>query len=144
MGEVPQQPPPASVEGPQRPRMWAPERTFLRFVLAGVMNAAFGLGVYSLCIAVGLPVLIALVAANVLGVGFNYLTLGGYAFRQLSWQVLPRFVLAYCVIVGLNWVLVRALMVAIDAGPVTAQILLTVPMALASFVILTRCVFRSV
>lgn len=118
-----------------------PKRTFFRFVLAGLVNTAFGLLIYSLCIFAGFPVLLALLLGNLLGVAFNFLTLGGYAFRDLSRQRLPRFVLAYCGLLTTNWLLIRALMSATHLGAIAAQCVLVVPLALASFVVMARWVF---
>jgi putative flippase GtrA len=118
-----------------------PPRTILRFVLAGLANTAFGLLVYSLAVVAGLPVLLALLLGSLLSLGFNFLTLGGYAFRDLSRQRMPRFGLAYCGLVTINWLLIRGLMDVTGLNAIAAQCVLVVPIALASYFVMARWVF---
>jgi len=116
--------------------------TFFRFVIAGLANTAFGFFVYTLCILAGLPLLAALLLGNVLGLLFNFLTLGAYAFRDLSRKRLPRFIAAYVALLGVNWLLIRIATDITSLGLIAAQALLTVPLALASFLVMNAWVFQ--
>ncbi len=113
---------------------------FLRFLFAGGLNTAFGLSVYSASILIGVPVWAALLIANVTGVAFNFLTTGAYAFRSRLLNRFPRFASAYLVIYLVNWALIRWLGLWVP-NPIVAQAILTVPMALLSYVIMARWVF---
>ena len=113
---------------------------FLRFLAAGALNTLFGFAIYSAAILLGMPVWAALLVANVAGIGFNFLTTGGYAFRSLLLSRLPRFAMAYLGLYLLNWGLIHWLQPWV-LGAIEAQALLALPLALLSYAIMVRLVF---
>jgi putative flippase GtrA len=113
----------------------------LRFLVAGGLNTLFGLGVYAVTVRAGLAVWLALLAGTLAGIAINFLTLGGYAFRDLSPQRLPRFVLGYAATYAVNLVAFRALHRHV-VDPVACQVLLVGPVALFSYLVMSRFVFR--
>jgi putative flippase GtrA len=115
-------------------------RTGWRFLLAGGVNTLFGWLVYSLCMWLGAPVWLALLTSTVCGVGFNFLTMGGYVFRQLDARRLPRFVAAYVVVYAVNVVCVQAL-ADLHWSPIWVQLGLAPLMAGLSFLLMSRWVF---
>ena len=58
------------------------DRQFVRFLLAGMVNTLFGLAVFAGTTRVGLAPWAALLAGMLAGIAFNFVTLGGYAFRD--------------------------------------------------------------
>ena len=121
---------------------WSPRSRFLRFLIAGVANSVFGLAVYAGAIVAGSPDWVALLLGLAAGVVFNFLSLGGYAFRDLSLQRLPRFVCSYGVVYVVNLGLLELLRGFIPSA-VLCQILLTPPMALLSYLLLSKFVFTA-
>jgi len=117
------------------------DRQFVRFLLAGLANTLFGLCVYAGAIRCGLATWAALLAGMLAGLAFNFITLGGYAFRDLSLQRLPRFVCCYLATYTLNLVALHLLR-ALWADAIVAQVILTPPMAVFSYLCLSRFVFR--
>jgi putative flippase GtrA len=115
-------------------------RRFIRFLIAGGLNTLFGFAVYSTAILIGAPVWAGLLIANLTGIVFNFVTTGGYAFRSRVLSRFPRFACAYLIIFLVNWALIRGLAVWF-ADAILAQAILTVPMALLSYVIMARWVF---
>lgn len=113
---------------------------FLRFIAAGALNTLFGFAIYGSAILLGAPVWAALLVANIAGVGFNFVTTGGYAFRSLLLSRFPRFASAYLGLYLLNWILIEWLRVWVP-NAIAAQALLTVPLALLSYVVMARLVF---
>lgn len=79
---------------------------FIRFVLVGGLNTAFGYGVYCLMIFIGLPYVWATLVSQVLGVLFNFFTTGTLVFDNRDKRLLLRFVmnyiLTYFVSIGVN------------------------------------------
>lgn len=73
-------------------------RELRRYYQAGILNAAFGFGLYSLLVAGGLGIYLAQIVAHILGIAFNYLTYSRHAFREAAPAKL-RFVLSY----GVNY-----------------------------------------
>jgi putative flippase GtrA len=119
----------------------APDRhRFLRFVASGALNTLFGFAIYSVAILMGVPVWAALLVASASGVGFNFLTIGGYAFRSLLLSRFPRFAAAYIGLYLLNWKLIAWLQTWVSSA-IVAQALLTLPLALLSYLIMARLVF---
>ncbi len=112
-----------------------------RFLVAGAANTLFGLAVYAGCILTGLPTWLALLVGIVAGIAFNFISFGAYAFRDLSVHRLPRFVCAYCAIYIVNVVALDVLR-GVVPDPIRGQALLTIPMAVFSYVLMSRFVFR--
>jgi len=114
---------------------------FVRFAIVGILNSAFGLGVYALLIHLGLPVWAALIAANVAGVSFNYVTTGKLAFSHRGANRFPSFVSIYLLCYVINYLAITVL-VHMHLGPVTSQVLLTPFMAILNYLLQSRYVFR--
>jgi putative flippase GtrA len=119
--------------------MIAPQ--IVRFLLAGVANTVFGLAVYAAAVHVGLATWAALLAGMLAGIAFNFVTLGRYAFRDSSARRLPRFICCYGATYLVNLGALHVLhSFIIDA--VVCQVILTLPMAVFSYLCLSRFVFR--
>lgn len=113
---------------------------FLRFLVAGAVNTLFGFLVYSAAILFGAAVWLALLCGLVCGTVFNFLTTGGYAFRDLGLGRVPRFVLCYLLIYLLNLRLIEWLSLWVG-NPILAQGILTPPVAVLAYVLMARFVF---
>ncbi len=75
---------------------------FIRFIFVGVLNTAFGYGVYCLGIWIGLSYWWATLVANVLGVLFNFKTIGVLVFENPNNRLFFRFVLCYVLAYFIN------------------------------------------
>lgn len=117
-------------------------KTFLRFLIAGGFNTLFGWAAYTVCILAGARPWLALIIATCAGVAFNFFSVGGYAFRDMAWRRLPRFVACYAGIYTLNLAGITLLGRWIPS-PIWAQAILTPPMALMSYFLLSRLVFTA-
>jgi putative flippase GtrA len=121
---------------------WKTLPPFLRFVVVGMLNTAFGYSVFVAAVLLGLPVPAALAAAYVLGVLFNFLSTGKLVFDRLYAQALPRFIGAYMLLYAVN---LGALALLSRAGlhEFIAQAITLPFMAALSFVIFRSFVFRA-
>jgi putative flippase GtrA len=115
-------------------------KRFIRFLAAGALNTLFGFAIYSIAILSGLRVWAALLIANISGIAFNFLTIGGYAFRSLLISRFPRFTAAYLALYLINWAAIDWLARWVP-GAIVAQAILTVPLALFSYLVMSRFVF---
>jgi len=113
---------------------------FLRFLIAGALNTIFGLAVYSLFIVVFSKPWLALLLGMVVSISFNFLTVGGYAFKDLAVRKFPQFFMGYVIIYIVNLGGLHLLRNWIDE-PILAQAVLTLPMAFLSYAVLSRVVF---
>ena len=114
---------------------------FLRFILVGGLNTAFGVGVYCLAIYVGIPYYIATLLSNVLGVCFNFITTGNLVFRNNNPRLIFRFVMAYVLIYFINTAVVKVFIL-LGMIDYCAGILATPVVALCSYSLLKHFVYR--
>ena len=123
-------------------RRWAATPRLVRFFAIGGLNTAFGYGAYAALLFVGFHYAWAALLGTIAGVIFNYFTTGRLVFGDATARSLVRFVLVYGVLYVLN-VAGLALLVGAGIGPYVAGLVLIVPMALVSFALMRRFVFRS-
>lgn len=76
------------------------------------------------------------------GIAFNFLTTGGYVFRDLSPRRLPLFVFTYFIVFALNLGMIE-LLGAWIINKILLQALITPPLALISYALMSRFVFQS-
>ncbi|WP_408600129.1 GtrA family protein [Pseudomonas sp. PLMAX] len=112
-----------------------------RFLLVGVMNAAFGYGCFASFLYLGLHYSTALLLATILGIAFNFKSTGALVFCSKNNKLIFRFVAGYGVVYGANVAGIAALKL-LGVDPYLAGLALIVPMALLSFVINNRFVFK--
>ena len=111
-----------------------------RYYQAGIVNTAFGYGLYALFVAIGLNMYLAQIVAHVLGVAFNYFTYSRHAFHD-SQASKGRFVASYAV----NYLLGLAALAAaaqVIASPYLAGLIAVLVVSLINFFILRHWVFR--
>ena len=113
---------------------------FIKFILVGLLNTAFGSGIYAALIYAGLPIWAALLVGNLAGIAFNFFTTGRFVFLDAALVRLPRFVGAYLFCYAINYISIRAL-VSLHLGAIESQLLMAAPMALLSFYLMSRHVF---
>jgi putative flippase GtrA len=115
---------------------------FLRFLAVGGLNTAFGYVSYALFVLTGAPLWLAVVGATILAFLFNFVSYGGIVFGGASPVLLPRFLIFYSGIGGLNFTLLRAL-TGLGVGPLWAQAILLPLLAVVGFVGMRKFVFRA-
>lgn len=117
------------------------EHRIIRMFLAGGINTLFGLLVFSLGNIAGLENWLSLLLSLIFGVMFNFFTTGGYVFRQLNASRFPKFVIAYFLVYALNLLLISEL-TKFTRNEIVSQGILCLPLALFSYFLLARFVFR--
>jgi putative flippase GtrA len=116
-------------------------RRILRFLVAGLVNTGFGYAIYAVFVLLGAPLALAVAGGTVLGFLFNFLSYGGFVFGSTSRRLLPRFLLFYLALGGLNFVLLRALGW-LGLGPLLAQAMLLPVLAACGYLGMRNFVFR--
>ena len=112
----------------------------MRFLVAGGLNTLFGFAVYSAAILMGTATWLALLVGMLAGTGFNFVTTGGYVFRDLSLSRFPRFVICYLFIYLVNLGLIGLLSIWLS-NPLVSQAAITIPMAFLAYFVMVRFVF---
>ena len=115
---------------------------FIKFLLVGALNTAFGLSIYAVLIHVGLPIWAALIGGNVAGIVFNFFTTGSLVFSEVSLMRLPRFIGVYLTCYILNYLSIRFL-VSLHVGAIKSQVFISPIIAVTSFYLMSRYVFAT-
>ncbi|HEY6837603.1 MAG TPA: GtrA family protein [Geobacteraceae bacterium] len=111
-----------------------------KFLLVGVLNTVFGYSLFAFFIFVGLHYSLAVLLSTVLGILFNFKTIGRLVFRSHNNRLIFRFVATYGLTYLLNVVFLRILD-GLRVNMYIAGMLLLIPLALISFVLQKKYVF---
>lgn len=122
--------------------MMAPvfDRRFIGYLIAGGINTLFGYAMYSAIVLLGMAPHVAVILGGAAGVLFNFFTTGA-VFRSRDIRRLPRFLLVYAAMLGLNVFLLDRLMRA-GLGPLLAQAVV-LPIFALTFLAMRRFVFTA-
>jgi putative flippase GtrA len=118
-----------------------PGNRFLRFLLVGGLNTAFGYGIYALGLLLGAHYAVAATISTVLGVLFNFVTTGTLVFDRREGARLHRFVAVYVVTWAIG-ILMLKVASALGADLYIAGLVLLLPSAGLSFLLLRTFVFQ--
>lgn len=113
---------------------------FVRFLAVGVLNTAFGYGVFAGLAWSGLPYPVAIAVATIAGVAFNFFSTGRLVFGQGGAHRLPRFAAVYAVVYCVNVAAVAGLL-QLGLNVYIANALLVLPLALLAYGLQRRFVF---
>ena len=117
-----------------------PSGRFIRFLAVGVLNTAFGYGVFVACLWLGMHYALAGAVSTVLGVLFNFKSMGGLVFRSKGNRNLPRFLAVYAVIYLVN-LLALGVMLHFGIPEWLGGLILLLPSAILSYVLNRQFVF---
>lgn len=122
------------------PERIRPSARFIRFLLVGVLNTAFGYGVFVACLWLGLHYAVAAAVATVLGVLFNFKSTGSLVFRSRGTGRLHLFVSVYVATYVVN-VLALAVMLRFGIPEWLGGLIMILPSAILSYVLNSKYVF---
>lgn len=109
------------------------------YAQVGVVNAAFGYGVFALLILVGINLFAAQIISHLLGMAFNYVMFRRHVFKD-SKSAVGRYILAYAVNYGIGLVILMGLNQVI-ASDYLAGFLTIALVAVINFLVLKFLVF---
>ena len=113
---------------------------FARFIIVGLFNSLFGYSIFALLLFIGIHYTIATLTATILGVLFNFKTVGKFVFNNEKNSLIVKFILVYAVAYLINIACLKVFsMLSIDLY--LAGFLMLAPMALLTFVMNKRFVF---
>jgi putative flippase GtrA len=132
---------PSAREGFVRSLSRSEGRRFVAFLGVGLVNTAFGYGVFTATEVVSGSPRLAVVAGNTLGVLFNYLSTGRLVFANRGLRALVPFVLGYGIVLAVNLAAVEALIRG-GIGPFAAQAIALPWLVALAYAINRLVVFR--
>lgn len=113
----------------------------VRFVLVGILNTLVGYGLFAFFIFIHLHYSVATLLATVVGVAFNFISTSTVVFKKLHQGYLPRFILVYSLLYGLNVVFLKLLLMYGLTAYIAGLVLLPI-MAGLSYLLQSRLVFN--
>lgn len=114
---------------------------FIRFVIAGCVNTAFGYGVFALFIYLKFQEAIAFLFSTILGVLFNFKTVSLFVFRSRDNSLILKFMGVY----ALTYILSNLIMMGFNYFRINKYIsgaIIIIAMGLLSFYLNKKYVFR--
>jgi putative flippase GtrA len=120
-------------------RFWA--LRFVRFLFVGGINTLFGYSIFVLVYLVSGKHVAALIVSVVIGVTFNFFSIGGVVFRNLAGGRFALFCLNYAVAFAGNYLMLEGL-VAAGVSPLLAQVICLPVFIAISYGLNARFVFR--
>jgi len=118
------------------------DRRFILFLFVGVLNTAFGYGLFALFIWLGLHYSLAVLFSTILGVLFNFKTIGGIVFKDGNNRLIFRFIAVYVFLYVLNVTGLKLFDMAGLTNKYISGAILLMPMAVISFLLNKKFVFR--
>ncbi|MFA6920423.1 MAG: GtrA family protein [Gallionella sp.] len=119
-------------------------RRMLKFLAVGLLNTLFGYSIYAGLVFIDLPYLIALFLATVVGVVFNYFSIGRIVFSARGgWLAFGKFIAAYVVVYVVNAALLSMLTVNFNLSPYLGQMLCIPPNVAMSWLLMNCWVYKN-
>lgn len=115
---------------------------FIKFLMVGALNTAFGYIIFALFIFLKFHYSLAILFATILGIVFNFKTTGSIVFKNNDNKLIFRFFAVYFITYILNTALIK-LFTMINFNLYYAGIIILLPMAVISFVLMKKFVFYS-
>lgn len=114
---------------------------FIRFLIIGGINTAFGYGVFALLIFLKVHYAVAALLSTIFGVLFNFKTTGTLVFESKDNRLIFKFVGVYAIIYAINTASLKVFnFYRVDMY--LAGALMILPMAMVAFVLNKRLVFK--
>ncbi len=114
---------------------------FFRFIVVGVINTAFGYGIFALLIYLKFHYTIAVLISTVLGVLFNFKTIGKLVFKNNDNKLILRFIIVYFITYWINVFLIFIFKKIFYQNLYFAGFLSLIPVAVITFLLNKHFVF---
>lgn len=121
--------------------MFIEKNKFFRFIFVGILNTIFGYSLFAFFIFLNMHYSLAVLWSSVLGVLFNFKTIGKLVFGSHDNSLIFRFITVYIIIYVLNISCLWYLKYLGLENMYTNGVLLLVPLAIVSFVLNKQYVF---
>ena len=117
---------------------------FVRFLAIGALNTLFSYALYAFLVFVGMPYTAARIVSIIIGIIFNFFTTGRVVFKNRDNGLIFRFILVYAVTMTLDVLFLRRLVSGLNINKYLAGALVTIPIALLSFLLNSLFTFKTI
>ena len=114
---------------------------FIRFILVGILNTIFGYSIYALFVFIGFNFVVASFFATILGILFNFQTIGRLVFQAHNNRLIFRFFAIYGIVFLLGVIFIWLLKL-IGFNNYTAGLIALFPNAIISYLLNKFYVYR--
>ena len=121
-------------------RLWANQ--FLRFLVVGAVNTAFGYSIFAVLILLHLHYTVAALLSTICGVLFNFKTTGVLVFKNKDNRLIFRFFGVYLITYLLSIGSLRVFEIA-GIGSLVAAAIMILPVSFVGFLLMRKFVFKS-
>jgi putative flippase GtrA len=119
------------------------KKQIFRFIVTGVINTIFGYSLYALFIYIGFKYHIALLFATILGILFNYKTIGKFVFNNKEKNTIIKFFIVYIIVFIINIVLIKFFKL-FNFNDYLAGFIAVIPASTISFILNKYYVFKEI
>lgn len=116
-------------------------KRFIRFIIVSGINTIFGYSLFVLFIFIGFHYSIAIFLGTILGVLFNFQTIGRFVFLSKNNMLIFRFIGVYCITYLLSTICV-GILVHLKISAYIAGAIFILPIGITSFLLNKRFVFK--
>ena len=117
------------------------DKKFQKFLIVGVINTIFSYSLYAFFLSLGIHYGVAVLLSTILGVLFNFKTIGKFVFNNDSNRLIFKFIVPYVVIYFLNIGSLRVFDF-FDFNMYFAGFIVTIYLSLVSFYLNKKFVFN--
>ena len=117
------------------------QKQVLRFIFIGMINTLFGYMIFSLFIFIHFTSSLAIIGASIIGIIFNFNTLGRYVFHKPNKHLIFKFISAYFILTIFNITLQKSLHLMISSDYLSGFFSIVIT-AVLSFLINKHFVFK--
>ena len=115
----------------------------IKFLFVGIINTIVGYSLFAFFIFLNMHYSLAVLCSTILGVLFNFKTIGKLVFDSHDNRLIFRFVAVYIIIYGLNISFLWLFKYFVFANMYINGVVLLAPLAVVSFVLNKKFVFRT-
>lgn len=115
---------------------------FVTFLFVGVLNTLVGYGLYAFFVWLGFNYIFAPLCANILGVLFNFKTIGGIVFKTSDRRLIGKFFGVYGIVYVCNVLGLKIFALCGVENMYISGAALVLPMALLGFSLNKKWVFK--
>lgn len=122
--------------------MFIKENKFIKFILVGILNTIFGYSLFAIFIFLNMHYSLAVFLSTLLGVLFNFKTIGKLVFDSHDNSLIFRFIFVYVLLYLINISCLWLFKINEWENMYINGLILLVPLALISFVLNKKFVFK--
>lgn len=117
------------------------KKQIISFIIVGIINTLFGYAIYAFFITLGFNYVLSVVFSTILGVLFNFKTIGKYVFQSHDNGLIVKFFGVYTIVFFVNISIIKLFKV-YGYNDYIAGLIALVPTASLSFILNKYYVFK--